>query len=107
MNITRLLVLSALLLLAFPAHADLGLRLDGGLSFSRFEQQVKSEIGGARGERLVEHNEAGLLLMATATVWGPIELGLYGQYDTGTRAAGTRARARGPPGTRSKTAPES
>lgn len=63
-------------------------RLDAGLTFTRFEQQIKSEIGGARGERLVEEFKLGLLGQATWRFWGPLSLGLYGRFDTGQRKAG-------------------
>ena len=38
-----------LMCLACPATAQTW-RLDSGVTFSRFEEQVKSEIGGVRGE---------------------------------------------------------
>lgn len=78
----------AVLLLAGPAGAqgyipaeawslEEDWRFDVGLTFSRFEQQVKSEIGGADGERLVEETEFGLALHASYRVWGPFSVGLY------------------------------
>ena len=63
------------------------IRLDAGLTFGRFEQQVKSEIGGARGERLVEDTHLGLTLFASYAVWGPIRVGLFTQLDVGSREA--------------------
>ncbi len=60
-------------------------RVDFGMTLSRFEQQVKTEIGGARGERLVEETNVGLALLGTYRVWGPLSLGLYTQFDTGVR----------------------
>ena len=63
-------------------------RLDGGLTFSRFEQQVKSEVGGARGERLVESTEFGYLQMLAFRFWEPLSAGLFLQLDAGTREAG-------------------
>jgi hypothetical protein len=82
------LLSAALFAFAAPAEADETWRLDAGISFSRFEQQVKSEIGGLAGERLVEETELGLAAMGTWRVWGPLALGLYLQYDVGSRSAG-------------------
>ncbi len=62
--------------------------LDLGLTLSRFEQQVKQEVGGARGERLVEDSLYGLSGFATYKIWGPIEAGLFTQFDVGSRSAG-------------------
>jgi len=69
------------------AFAESDWRLDGGLTFSRFEQQIKTEVGGERGERLVEDTELGLALFGTYRIWGPISLGLFVQVDTGHRSA--------------------
>ena len=69
------------------AWAESNWRVDSGLTFSRFEQQIKTEVGGARGERLVEDSEFGLALFGTYRVWGPISVGLFAQVDTGTRSA--------------------
>lgn len=85
-------VVGVLLLLASPAMADERLRFDLALTYDRFEQQIKSEIGGARGERLVEESFLGLQAAATWQVWANdafgVDVGWYGQYDSGTRNAG-------------------
>lgn len=73
-------------------------RLDAGVTASRFEQQVKTEVGGARGERLVENSELGLLHMLTYDVWGPLSLGVFQQLDAGSRSA-SRFTAFAPDGT--------
>jgi hypothetical protein len=62
-------------------------RLDGGLTFSRFEQQVKSEVGTEPGKRLVEHSEIGVLSMLAYRIWGPLSAGGYMQFDVGERSA--------------------
>lgn len=87
---TRLIPLC--LLLASPALAaddDFPRwRLDGGLTFSHFEQQVKVEIGGARGERLVTDTELGVNTFFT---WSPLRylgLGVFAQLDVGSREMG-------------------
>ncbi len=72
---------------AADAPAEL-LRFDLGLTFHRFEQQVKSEIGGARGERLVEESAVGLSGIATWRFWGPLSFGAFARFDSGTRNAG-------------------
>ncbi len=54
---------------------------------SRFEQQVKTEVGGARGDRLVENGEIGLLHMLTYNVWRPLDVGAFQQLDAGRRSA--------------------
>ena len=63
------------------------IRADAGLTFSRFEQQVKSEIGGARGERLVESSELGLLATGAYSLHELFELGLFAQGDLGFRSS--------------------
>ena len=66
----------------------LPLVFDLGLTFSRFEQQVKSEVGGQRAERLVEHTEFGALAMGTYSLVDAVGVGLYAQSDFGFRGAG-------------------
>ncbi|MGK0360658.1 MAG: hypothetical protein ACI9U2_002971 [Bradymonadia bacterium] len=84
----RSLIVLALIATPAYAHAEETLRLDLALTYDRFEQQVKSEIGGARGERLVEESFFGLQGAGTWRVWGPIALGWYAQLDSGARNAG-------------------
>lgn len=84
----HLFFVTCFLLTASPVEAEETWRVDGGFTFSRFEQQVKSEVGTAAGERLVEKTELGLTAMGSYRVWGPISLGLYLQYDVGSRSAG-------------------
>lgn len=64
------------------------LRVDLAASASRFEQQVKTEVGGVRGERLVESVEINLLQSLTYRVGGPVQLGYFLQFDSGKRVAG-------------------
>ena len=81
---------AALAVAAWPAtaRAEGRLRLDLGGTFSRFEQQVKTEVGGAKGEILVEDTEVGLLDTLTYDVWGPLSAGVFVQLDAGNREAG-------------------
>lgn len=70
------------------ALADVGrFRLDAGLTFARFEQQVKPEVGGARGERLVEETQFGFAQSLSYRVLGPLSAGAFMQFDAGRRVA--------------------
>ena len=40
-------------------------RVDGNFTYRRFEQQFKPEVGGLKGERLVEESELGIGLLTT------------------------------------------
>ncbi len=62
-------------------------RIDGGLFYLAFQQQVKAVVGDPRGERLVNHEEIGIMMMGTASVWRFISAGLFFQYDRGNRHA--------------------
>ena len=75
---------------AEPAHGQSSgrWRLDSALTLSRFEQQIKTEVGGARGERLVEDNSVGLGQMLSYRFWGPLSAGAFLRFDSGTRRAG-------------------
>lgn len=89
----RLLVALSALVGGCPAiaHAEdrprPQVRTGAGLTFSRFEQQVKTEVGGARGERLVESTELGLLITGTYVLLDYLEAGLFTQGDVGFRAS--------------------
>lgn len=61
------------------------LRLDLGLTYATFEQQVKSEVGGVSVEPIVEDRAFGLALTATYGIWKYIRLGLFFQLDVGSR----------------------
>lgn len=64
------------------------LRLDLGLTASHFQQQAKTEIGGERGDRLVEQTEIGVASMFTYRLLDALHAGLFTQFDYGTRSAG-------------------
>lgn len=90
MNGPRVAALAALVLssvLAPRAARAERFRFDGGLTFSRFEQQVKTEVGGAKGDKLVEETAFGLDFAATYRIWKPFSLGLFTQLDVGSRSA--------------------
>lgn len=74
----------------WPAAAQAGdprFRMDTGLTVSRFEQQVKTEVGTEPGQRLVEETQIGLLHLLTYRFWGPLSAGGYLQVDRGERQA--------------------
>lgn len=60
-------------------------RLEGGATFARFEQQVKPEVGGAKGEKLVEETQLGYLQTFSYRFWGPLSGGVFMQLDAGRR----------------------
>ena len=72
---------------AMPANAQ-DLRLDVGLIGGHFEQQVKTEVGGERGEKIVVDTELGVQTFGTYRVWGPLSAGLFAQLDVGERSSG-------------------
>lgn len=87
---------SVLLLVASPALADdtwtdaedETWRLEAALTFNRFEQQVKSEVGGTSVDPVVQESSVGVAFTATYNVWRFFRLGLYAQLDAGNRSAG-------------------
>lgn len=85
------LTVACSLLPASAAEARERWRIGGGLTLSHFEQQVKSEVGGRRGERLVEDSEVGLLVAGSYRVWRSISAGIFTQLDLGNRRAGELA----------------
>lgn len=64
-------------------------RLDIGLGFHRFEQQVKAEIGGEAGVPIVEESALHLAIDATYNLYRFVRIGLYAQLDVGARHATT------------------
>lgn len=73
---------------ASPDRAgDETVRVELGLTFHRFEQQVKQEVGGAAGDRVVEETSFGAQLQASYRVLPFARLGLFAQFDAGTRRA--------------------
>jgi len=61
---------------------------DAGLTLHHFQQQAKTEIGGVRGERLVEETALGLQLAGTYAVLDYLHVGLFTRLDAGKREAG-------------------
>jgi hypothetical protein len=88
MRITCLVWVTAVVtLLAAPSAAEPRWQLDGALALGRFEQQAKTEVGGARGERLVQESQLSYLNLLAYRIWGPISVGGYFQIDLGSRSA--------------------
>lgn len=78
----------ALLSLTVPATAGATeVSADLVLGFRRFEQQVKVEIGGERGERLVEETELSIGLNGGVQVWRWFSVGAFLRWDIGSRTA--------------------
>jgi hypothetical protein len=87
-ELSSILLLSALLVApSVRADQQPRARLDAGLTYARFEQQVKSEIGTEAGERLVTQTEFGLLSLLSYRFWGPLSAGGFMQLDAGERQA--------------------
>lgn len=63
-------------------------RLGASLTYSSFEQQVKSEVGGTSVEPLVVDRAFGLHVTATANLWRFFRLGIFFQIDAGKRSFG-------------------
>lgn len=62
-------------------------RLDAGIFYSSFQQQVKARVGDPRGERLVNQEEIGLMVMGTYRIREFLTAGVFVQFDRGNRHA--------------------
>lgn len=60
-------------------------RLEGGITFSHFQQQVKSEIGGPKGDELVKNTQLGFIVTGTYEFNKYFAAGLFTEFDTGER----------------------
>ncbi len=88
----RTLLIPLLLLLAIVVSVDVSaqpatgrFRLEGNLIFSMFQQQVKSEIGEDRGERLVFERELGVNVSGTYGVLDFASVGMFVRAGIGNR----------------------
>src|SRR5690606_33112423 len=72
--------------LAFPQSKS-KFSLDGGLTISHFQQQVKQDVGDPRGERLVHEYEFGFLLTGRYKLNDYISVGIFVRTDIGKREA--------------------
>ncbi len=62
-------------------------RVEGALTFSHFQQQVKQKIGGETGEKLVNEFQIGLGLSGTYRIMDFLAAGLHLRLDRGERSA--------------------
>lgn len=62
-------------------------RIEGGITFSHFQQQVKTAVGAVRGDRLVNEFQIGLMGSGTYRVTDILALGLFARADRGERLA--------------------
>jgi len=60
-------------------------RIEGGFTISHFQQQAKSEIGGPKGDELVNNFEFGLIVTGTYEFNEYFAVGLFTRFDTGER----------------------
>ncbi|MCH8080695.1 MAG: hypothetical protein IIA06_13120 [Proteobacteria bacterium] len=60
-------------------------RIEGGITISHFQQQVKSEIGGLKGDELVNNFEFGFIATGTYEINEFFAAGIFTRFDTGER----------------------
>jgi len=81
------LVLITLALTPWNAMAE-KIHIDLAVGLSHFEQQVKMEVGGAKGNVLVGDSELGFATAGTYAVKDWLELGVFVRIDFGNRRSG-------------------
>lgn len=83
--------LLVLLIWIFPAALlyaqDEVWRVEAGVSFSHFQQQVKQEVGDERGERLVDETQLGLFVSGIYRLHELLAVGVFLEADRGNRHA--------------------
>jgi len=67
------------------AQDSLPWHIEAGITISHFQQQVKSEIGGPKGDELVNNFEFGLITTGTYDINEYFAVGLFTRFDTGER----------------------
>ncbi len=87
MNHGSLLLLPLLFLVPGLLSAQV-IDLELSLGFERFEQQVKQEIGGAQGERLVEESRFSVGLAVAYGLNDYLGVGAFVRMDVGSSSAG-------------------
>jgi hypothetical protein len=60
-------------------------RVTGGLTISHFQQQVKSDIGGPKGDELVNNFEFGFIVSGAYAFNKYFAAGVFTRFDTGER----------------------
>jgi hypothetical protein len=69
------------------SQSTLPLSADAGITINHFQQQIKQEVGDERGERLVEESGLGLELQLRYALADWVDVGVFLNYDVGTRKA--------------------
>ena len=82
-------MLSLIILLLTPiiiiAQNSTSWRIEGGITISHFQQQVKSSIGGPKGDELINNFEFGLIATAAYEFNEYFSAGIFTRFDTGER----------------------
>lgn len=60
-------------------------RIESGITFSHFQQQIKQAVGDVRGERLTNEFELGVLLSGSFRIHQFVHLGIFTRADRGER----------------------
>jgi hypothetical protein len=83
----KLLLVSIILLSPIIAFAQDSTpwRVEGGITISHFQQQVKSEIGGPKGKKLVNNFEFGFIATGGYAFNKYFATGVFTRFDTGER----------------------
>jgi len=74
---------NSLAIIAQDQESAFSIELTGSLS--HFEQQIKTKIGGEKGDLLAANTELNIQAVGTYKVWKFITAGCYFQYDIGNR----------------------
>jgi hypothetical protein len=59
-----------------------------GFSFNHFQQQIKTEIGGKQGDKLVENTSITFTLNGLVSIYKGLKAGIYLDYESGSRKSG-------------------
>lgn len=70
---------------AVMGQNNLKIETEAAFTFSHFEQQVKTKIGGEKGEKISDNSELGSMLACRVQIKKWISAGLFIQYDLGSR----------------------
>lgn len=84
---TALTLLTVMLTVAAPAIAQTPWTVEGLVTVSHFQQQVKAEVGDPRGERLVYEYEFGVMASGLYRLLPYLSAGAFARADAGRREA--------------------
>ena len=79
-----LLTLTTMNAQSFLKNAEINL----GFSFNHFQQQIKTEIGGEKGDKLIDITSLTFAANGLVSIYKSIKAGLYIDYETGSRNSG-------------------